>query len=121
MHGFVIQFAAADLTEKVKDVTTQGRFDAHDELIAISIGVAIGTALFIWAYLRFRKKPEVILPGDSPREKPVPAADDDTGGPERRRKRKKRRRRREHRPRNPSLQQTGGLPPPRPEDELPRY
>ena len=35
-------------------------------------------------------------------------------------RRRKRKRRREHRPRNPTLAETGGLPPMRPEDQPPR-
>jgi hypothetical protein len=35
-------------------------------------------------------------------------------------RRKRRRRRREHRPRNPTLAETGGLPPVRPDDASPR-
>ncbi|MCX8107768.1 MAG: hypothetical protein N3G20_03080, partial [Verrucomicrobiae bacterium] len=35
------------------------------------------------------------------------------------RRHRRRRRRREHRPRNPTLAETGGLPPPRQTDQLP--
>lgn len=123
MLTFVVQLAAADnaFTRNVKEATESPRFDAQDMLIAISIGVGVGVLLFVWAYLRFRKKPEVVTPSDPPRETPVAPADAASGDSERRRKRKKRRRRRDHRPRNPSLEQTGGLPPPRSDDELPKY
>ena len=123
MLRFVIQLAAADsaFTQNVKNATDSPRFDGQDTLVAISIGVGIGVLLFVWAYLRFRKKPEVVTRSDSPREAPVTSDDETDAKSDRRRTRKKRRRRRDHRPRNPSLQQTGGLPPPRPDDDLPKY
>lgn len=121
MLNFVFHLAAADFSQNVKEATESARFDGQDILVAISIGVGLGVLLFVWAYLRFRKKPEVVTRNDSPRETPTAPAAESSGDSERRRKRKKRRRRRDHRPRNPSLQQTGGLPPPRPDDQLPKY
>ena len=124
MLRFFIQLAAADnaFNQNVKKATDSPRFDGQDTLVAISIGVGIGALLFFWAYLRFRKKPEVVTrSNDSPRETPVIREDETSAPSDRRRTRKKRRRRRDHRPRNPSLEQTGGLPPPRPDDDIPKY
>lgn len=114
--------AAADTFEQqVKEVTQTGRFDTRDALTAISIGAAIGVLLFVWAYFRYRKKEEVeTRRSESGRERQRAEPQPGDGETERRRVRK-RRRRRDHRPRNPSLQQTGGLPPPRPDDQLPKY
>ena len=77
MLRFVIQLAAADnaFTQNVKNATDSPRFDGQDTLVAISIGVGIGALLFVWAYLRFRKKPEVVTRSDSPREAPVTRED----------------------------------------------
>ena len=76
----------------------------------------LAAALFLFAYLT-RKKQAVIGPANSRaiyRSEP----DDDEPESERRRYRKKRRRRHhpELLPRNPTLQETGGLPPLRPEE-----
>jgi len=124
MEGFTVLLAAS-FTEQVRAVTHGSRFSSQDILTALTIALVIGFLIFGWVYFHFRKKRE-----KQDRERlgrrivsPAPSAsaastDDDSG--ERRRIRK-RRRRRNHRPRNPSLGQTGGLPPPRPEDELPKY
>jgi hypothetical protein len=83
--------------------------------------------LFIWAAY-FRKRPGQRSHRHHhhhSRSQPEPVtasqtADSETDGD--RRYRKKRRRRREHRPRNPTLAETGGLPPlrtERPADPLP--
>jgi hypothetical protein len=120
MHALF--FAAAEVFDRqVKQATQTGRFDTRDALTAISISAAVGIMLFIWAYFRYRKKEGVKASRDEAKREREPVQTlSDGGEPERRRKRK-RHRRREHRPRNPSLQQTGGLPPPRPEDQLPKH
>jgi hypothetical protein len=106
-------FALADpFADQVQEATQGGRFDSRDILMAISIGTAVGVLLFVWAYFRYRKKEGVDNRGTTPGSEPTPTASE-TGESERRRRRK-RRRRREQRPRTP-----GGLPPPRPEDQLP--
>jgi len=90
---------------------------------AIGAAVAVGAVLFLWTYLRHRKKVrnESRQRGTLSESKPARPVeiDPETGEPVRRRR--KRRRRREHRPRNPTLDKTGGLPPPRPEDDLPKF
>ena len=82
------------------------------------MSLAIGLVLFLWAYFKFRKKPGVEFgPGKSEHE--IPARIDPVRSSSGRRR--KRHRRRDHRPRNPTLNQTGGLPPPRGDGELPKY
>jgi hypothetical protein len=96
-------------------------FSSNDTTIAIAVSVGIGLLLCIIVVVRHRRNMEKserrrlietsVRPSRSQR-------DDDEEGSGRRRRRK---RRRPHRPRNPTLQDTGGLPPPRPDDELPKY
>ena len=119
---FSLLAAADTFDQQVKQATQTGRFDAHDAMTAISIGLAIGVLLFVWAYFRYRKKEDVETrrSGSDHKREAADPKPDESADPERRRVRK-RRRRRDHRPRNPSLQQTGGLPPPRPDDQLPKY
>ena len=116
----IILFAAADaaFTEQVKDATQGGRFNTRDVLTAVSLGLAVGVLLFVWAYFRYRKKEGKKNRHAPP--KPAPVEPVPESGESERRRRRKRRRRRDHRPRNPSLQQTGGLPPPRSDDQPPK-
>lgn len=51
---------------------------------------------------------------------PRPVRPDDESEDRVRVRKKRRERIREHRPRNPTLQETGGLPPIRPDDQLPK-
>jgi hypothetical protein len=88
-----------------------------DVLAVLGVGLVLLVLLLLWAkYIRKRSHRHsdprityrVIDDGGS----------GDEGGSHRRRRRHKRRRR-EHRGRNPTLAETGGLPPPRPQDEAP--
>jgi hypothetical protein len=126
MWGDIVVFlAAAERFEREVAAVRKGvQFGAHEIPIALFVGVAIGVVLFGWAYLRFRKKRRK---EESERNKVSPSKaikraeiDSESGEPERRRRRK-RRRRRDHRPRNPTLDKTGGLPAPRPDDDLPKF
>ena len=117
-----IPLLADTFTEQVKAVTHGSRVSSRDILIVLSVGLTVGFVLGAYIYFRFRKKRKA---ADTQRvgrkvlsSSAVSDSEEDSG--EHRRVRK-RRRRRDHRPRNPSLQQTGGLPPPRPDDELPKY
>jgi len=98
--------------------------------LAILLGAVttVTLLLVIWA-VYFRKKPRRHHhhhhDHDSSSEEVEPAKYSDAGsaeGESGRRYRRKRRRRRDHRPRNPTLAETGGLPPlrtDRPADPLP--
>jgi len=104
--------------ERVKEATEGTQLHTRDMLLALVIGLLVGGLLFIWVYLRHRKKVDKERSKEFSRFKPSSGGSSSTseGG-----QRRRRRRRRPHRPRNPSLQQTGGLPAPRPDDELPNY
>jgi hypothetical protein len=87
--------------------------------VLLILAVLIFSAIY---YFRYRRKPSHRPhkhSDTSPVAAPIEPADESG---ERIRVRKKRRERiREHRPRNPTLQETGGLPPVRPDDELPKF
>jgi hypothetical protein len=117
MSSPALLFFAAIVTPRLTPRVSEPdhRFSVNDMLIILS--VALGTALLIvvWAVF-FRKKKE--------EEYEYPESEEynyEKSSGERRRRRKRKRRRRDHRPRNPTLEQTGGLPPPRPEDQPPPY
>jgi hypothetical protein len=118
-----IPLLADTFTEQVKAVTHGSRVSSRDILIVLSVGLTVGFVLGAYIYFRFRKKRKA---ADTQRvgrkvlsSSAISGSEDEDSGEHRRVR--KRRRRRDHRPRNPSLQQTGGLPPPRPDDELPKY
>ena len=121
MHTFPLLAAAEVFDRQVKEATQSGRFDTRDALMAISISVAVGVLLFAWAYFRYRKKEGVEQRASEPRKEHDRDDAGENADESGRRRRRKRRRKRDHRPRNPSLQQTGGLPPPRPDDQLPKF
>lgn len=115
--GFI--FLAAAFTEQVEDATRGPRLGTRDMLLAASIMLLLAVGLFAWVYFRFRRKHDRV---DQRRISQLARSIDGTSGTsgsgERQRKR---RRRRAHRPRNPSLDNTGGLPPPRSDDQLPKF
>ncbi len=89
----------------------------QDIILVLCIGLILLVLLLIWAsFFRRRSRHHSDLRAashvleDSP---PVVSTE------HRHRHHKHRRRRREHRPRNPTLAQTGGLPPPRPDNQAP--
>ena len=96
-------FLADAFTERVNAANQGGRFDSKDLLLV---------------YLRSRKKSD---DANQERLAQITQSQSNETGSERGERRRKRRRRRDHRPRNPSLDKTGGLPPPRPDDQLPKF
>jgi hypothetical protein len=87
-----------------------------DVLLIIMIGLALGLILLLFAriYVRRSKERRHERRTDSPRTV-LPEDDEDEGHHHGRRRRHRRRRhRRDHRLRNPTLAETGGLPPPKP-------
>jgi hypothetical protein len=131
MGGDFILLAAAETFQKeVEAAKAGGQIETHGVLIAVSIAVALGIILFVAVYLHHRRKQAKEgqrnrISKTAPKPiKPVASNGDDSSedgsDPERRRVRK-RRRKRDHRPRNPTLDKTGGLPPLRPDDELPKF
>jgi hypothetical protein len=119
MPGYPFLLAAAPTLEtQVQEATRRPLFNTREALLIIGVSLIVGLVLFLWAYFKFRKKPGVEFgPGQSPHAIPSkPEAVSSSSG-----RRRKRHRRRDHRPRNPTLDQTGGLPPPRADGELPKY
>lgn len=120
-------FLGAAFDEQVRRAT-QGHLDTRDLLIGLTIALAVGMAIVLWICLRSRMKSN-----DQDRERLSqmlrgPGGGKSSGGKssttiteDGRHRRRKRRRRRDHRKRNPPLSETGGLPPPRPDDQLPKY
>ena len=117
VEGKTILLADA-FTDKVNAVTLAGRFESSDLLLGATIVLVVGLALFLLVYLRFRKRSN---DADKARLAQMTTGHGDNADSEKPERRRKRRRRRDHRPRNPSLDKTGGLPPPRPEDQLPKF
>jgi hypothetical protein len=88
-----------------------------DIFTVLGAGLVLLVILLIWAkYLR-RRSHRHSDPRITYRVIEENGAATETGS--RRHRRRHKRRRREHRGRNPTLAETGGLPPPRPEDEAP--
>jgi hypothetical protein len=118
MPGYYFIAAAQTLDSQVQEATTKPLFNTREALLVIGISLAVGLVLFLLAYFKFRKKPGIEFgPGKSEHEIPFKRSSEPSSSGRRR----KRYQRREHRPRNPTLDKTGGLPPPRPDGELPKY
>ena len=81
-----------------------------DAALIIALGIGIALVVMIWAKF-FRKAGEA----ETKHHWLQDAAEEDSDRGHSRRKKRKRLRR-EHRPRNPTLAETGGLPPSRPGD-----
>ena len=115
MDAFI--FLADAFSEQVKAATQGQHFESRDVLIGTSIVLIIGLTLFLVFYLRARKKSDRIDQKHLSQMTKSSSTNTSAEGGERRRKR---RRRRAHRLRNPSLGETGGLPPLRPDSQLPK-
>lgn len=123
MSGFHLILAQ---TDGVRDLLGQpprgsGGFDATDTLIILAFIFLLAVALFSWAYF-IRKRPEErlgarALTRTSHRRSRHAEDRSETRSSHRGRTRRRRRHRsEEHGRRNPTLGETGGLPPPRPEE-----
>jgi len=91
-----------------------------DLLVIVATGLALGLILLLSAryYVRKMKRRHRRHPGTGLSSSPVAALNQPTGeaeSPHDQRRHRKRRRRRDHRLRNPTLADTGGLPPPKTE------
>lgn len=118
-----IFFAQVDGTDLLLTKPTSQYTSTLTSLLVIVIGGLILTViLFSLVYFfRSRRKPSHRPHRPAESRPPAPRVEADDESEDRIRVRKKRRERiREHRPRNPTLQETGGLPPVRPDDELPK-
>lgn len=93
-------------------------------LMVLAGALIFAVILFSIVYFfRSRRKPShhPHRPAESRPPAPRVEADDESGDRIRGVRKKRRERIREHRPRNPTLQETGGLPPVRPDDHLPNF
>ncbi len=85
-----------------------------DVMVIIATGLALGLVLLLGTryYLRKKKRRRFRHHEDRPADAtPVAARNEEERDEEARHHHRRRRRRREHRPRNPTLGETGGLPP----------
>ena len=114
---------AADFTDKLNPISNgpgpMTRSVMRDSLIVVGAAVGVAILLFVWAV--YFRKPRKHTPGRNVAEsrssgKAELVKTEVVEGSSGRRKSRYRRRRREHRSRNPTLAETGGLPPERPED-----
>lgn len=114
----VTTFAAVPLPREPKG-TPGHSFNTSDAFIVTGAAIGVALVLVVWiAFFRKKGKPEYAYPASSEERS---LSRDQSAQKGERRRRRKRRRVREHRPRNPTLDKTGGLPPPRPEDQPPPY
>jgi hypothetical protein len=127
---FVLLAAAETFQKEVEAAKAGGQIETNGVLIAATVGVVLGAILFAAVYIHYRRKnakegqrnriSKTALGPSKSVESNGDDSEEDGSDPERRRVRK-RRRKRDHRPRNPTLDKTGGLPPLRPDDELPKF
>ncbi len=85
-----------------------------DVMVIIATGLALGLVLLLGTryYLRNKKRRHLRHHEDRPVDAPVATRNQEKQDEEaRHHHHRRRRRRREHRPRNPTLGETGGLPP----------
>ena len=110
---------AAQTLKDLPDHAPESRNMASDmSLILGAVGLLVGAILFWVIFIRGPKKHPEIRDRKPLQANPDPNVTITEDGRERHRK-KKRQRRRDHRQRNPTLDQTGGLPPPRDPQESP--
>ncbi|HTD68125.1 MAG TPA: hypothetical protein VK846_16495 [Candidatus Limnocylindria bacterium] len=118
-QGFFILASAFE--DQVKKATQGSAVNSRELLLGILIVLVIGSVLFAWVFFRFRKRADR---EDQKRLSQMTRSirsDHSESTDEKGERRRKRRRKRPHRPRNASLDETGGLPPPRADDQLPKF
>ena len=110
--------AVAPTLKDMPDQSRGSRIVASDmTLLLLSVGAVVGVILFWVIFIRGRKEHPEVASRKPLEAKPNPNVTITPDGRERVRK-KRRERRRDHRHRNPTLDQTGGLPPPRDPREI---
>ena len=92
-----------------------------ETMMILGLGLGLGLALFAWAFFFRKRRPNdphrQVIEAGSMKNDGAPAQ----GGHHGHRRHRHRRRQSSHSHRNPTLQETGGLPPLRPEDQAPPY
>lgn len=94
----------------------------QDMVVVLAVGALLLTVLVLWAVFLRKKPREHGHSGSSHRARPAderPDAPEDGESGHHRHRQRRRRHRRSHRTRNPTLAETGGLPPPRSEGQAP--
>jgi hypothetical protein len=88
-----------------------------DLLVIVTTGLALGLVLLLWArhYVKSRQHHHHHHDRKSASPSALAPAEQDSGEEHHHHRRRRRKRRREHRPRNPTLSETGGLPATKPE------
>jgi hypothetical protein len=89
-------------------------YNLRDMLLLAGMAFILAAALFLYAYITRKKRRATIGLANS--RAIYRAEPEDDSEPRRYRKRRRRREHPEFLPRNPTLQETGGLPPLRPEE-----
>lgn len=123
MKTFAWLAAAADAPLRPGVVRSSGV--ATDLLLVLGAGVLLFAVLMLWVVYSRRHRPHRHRHRhhrSSNRTPSVETGNSESGADEdseHSRHHRRRRRRREHRGRNPTLSETGGLPPPRPDGALP--
>ncbi len=125
MNKAFIFFAQVDDVDVLNSKSTLLYNSTLSSILMIVAGSLIFAVILfsIVYFFRSRRKPShrPRRPAESRPPAPRVEADDESEDHIRGVRKKRRERIREHRPRNPTLQETGGLPPVRPDDEPPKF
>src|SRR2546425_11031103 len=108
--------ANVDAITRLESVTKTTKMILADTLVVFLAGGVICAAIAGWAMYR-RKRRKRVTGGEKVYRSNQSSAEEEAYAEEVRRRYKRRVRRRDHRGRNPTLAETGGLPPVRPEHE----
>src|SRR5262245_16442477 len=108
--------ANVDVTTRLESVTKTTKMVMADTLVAFVAGGVICSAIALWAIYR-RKRRKHVTGGEKVYRPNQSSVEEEAEAEETRRRYKRRVRRRDHRARNPTLAETGGLPPVRSEHE----
>ncbi len=118
MLNSLLLLAQIDVDEVLPPRGNRGSFRFDDTMVIVGAALGVALLLFLWAYFirrgRNRRSRTLhrsgVRPGDQEHSSGF-----FTG---RRRRRRRRRSNPDERPRNPTLGETGGLPPPRPDEPI---
>jgi hypothetical protein len=107
------------LPEPLHSSSSHQTFVNPEFMLVLGLAAALTAAVFVWALvIRKRRPTDPHVRALEPARASASGTDDGHGRHRHRRRRHRSNGSRERR--NPTLQETGGLPPPRPEDELPK-
>jgi hypothetical protein len=120
---YLAQGAAVAAPEEMVKTTKWGWMGSGETMLVVGLATVLGLGLFAWAFFFRKRRPSdphrrVIEAGATAGDG-TPASDPSPN--HRHRRRHHRHRRSSHTHRNPTLQETGGLPAPRPDDQPPPF